>query len=1303
MRIFIDYLITIQSDNTVNIVCDGDLKIGGKIDTEQMELAVSYIDALQDNVLAQKAAFQNFGKRLFGALFAEPIGGHFREQAWRKLLADSSHNTYIRIFINFQPGVHPTILSIPWEFLYYPEQDLFLGTHPRITISYSYDLWNIGSRKKHSISDQPLRVLFVHTHPKDLDGIGVIPVKNAIDELKKSNTSVSIKELKNPDLPSLRNAIEEYKPHVFHFLGHGEYQDNTGLFALLDHENNALWYDAQSFGDLFTGWHPNLVILHSCQSGSVSNYAPFSSGAEWLYKQNVPAVVGMRFPFSQGFGWTFVQEFYSSLANNDPIDLAVQLGRRALSQESLSGGSHINRDFGVPLVWMQPGFSFIFAEENKKTISSGQQLIHPKQESNDIVRNLTGQGFDLSDLVGTAKHIKKQGYLNRLRENVGYIRMSKIFPEKSDGMPLEDIYTPLPVNLTLGIEIKDKKVENWWITPSKDIANTISGKWDAQNKQSDSSVIDVIVGKTQGIIEGVAEDNSYERDRPLVLAPLWSDQIIEKYYILEAIDTVATFDRLVLLGAPGSGKSTFAKYLALSLIAPQLIPPVPDMKANRLQNWPHGLFTPIYVELRDFVLSSHYPKDLDDNVNADHFWDYVKDKFLKGDDEYAPALLDDLVHGRGIIILDGLDEVPIPLNIEAAEQKRRKQLKSLTRSLSTRFRSSRILITSRPHAYAGWKLDDFQTVTLVPLETEHKFRLATTLYAQAKDVSNLNAAQQQARALLDALDNVPISLTDRPLFITLLAILFLDNLLSGKKGLPTKRGALIDEHVRLLLGRWTESRRQEKSLLQHLGCTEAQLYEGLEKIAFRIQSKGGAGNDAPLIDLEIILGELFELGTHVNPHEVLAYMSQAAGILISPYQGAYKFAHRMFQEYLAASYLSRNQDFQAIKNLIENNFVIWREVGILIGDILSESKRRTQLWSLVDFLVGNIDDEDWHSVWLAARLLVDQQMYLDQQAPSQRDTQKRLKNKLKKLISIPQMLRPLERIEIGESLGVIGDDRPGVGVLSSGLPDIQWCVIPAGKFYMGTSPEQIELIQKEPWASGWLFEREIPGFELEIRSFSISKYPITQSQFKAFIDADDGYFNDQWWSTEGLKWRDKVDPNTQSHNLPPNSPRIEVRWHEARAFCDWLGNKLNKKIRIPTEPEWEKAARGNDNRIFPWGNKFISDFVNFSGVGIGRPSPVGCLIFENTPWGDDGPWDMVGNTWEWCTTICEKQAGIKYPYPYAPDDGREELEKPDEYMRILRGGCYSNSPFFVRVSYRGRDKPSVRLPYEGFRIVMELE
>src|SRR5690606_28419137 len=108
---------------------------------------------------------------------------------------------------------------------------------------------------------------------------------------------------------------------------------------------------------------------------------------------------------------------------------------------------------------------------------------------------------------------------------------------------------------------------------------------------------------------------------------------------------------------------------------------------------------------------------------------------------------------------------------------------------------------------------------------------------------------------MEELEEVPNSLTDRPLFIHLLAILYLENEKRGGKGLPTKRGTLIQDTIELLLGRWTEPRLKEDSLLVQLNCTEQQLYERLENIAYKIHSKGRTSDEAPAIDLEIILVE----------------------------------------------------------------------------------------------------------------------------------------------------------------------------------------------------------------------------------------------------------------------------------------------------------------------------------------------------------------------------------------------------------------------------------------------------------------
>lgn len=1306
---FIEYSLTIQSDNVVRATSNGSHAQNGKLDLDKIELSKEYNNAANENVLKKRSGFQKFGGCLFNALFAEPIEGHFREQAWRKMEEDDLQETCIRIHIIFQGGVSPIVSSLPWEFLYYPEKETFLGSHPKLTLSYGYFGDQTIPHERYCEDDLPLRILFVHTHPTDLDGIGVFPVRSGIQSL--INLDYEFIEIENKSISTLREAIDKYRPHVFHFLGHGQFEKESGEFALLGKESKALWYDSQSFNEFFRSWRPNLIVLQCCQSGDESNLISFTGGAAWLARNYVPAIIAMRYPFTQGTGWIFFTSMYKAIAEHQSIDVAVQLGRRALAMPEDSQ-DHSQREFGAPVLWRRPGFTYLFDHPkvhigNKIDSANG---IDDGLEDSFNVKLITDRGFQLNALSGSRQN-QAQGYLNLLRERVGFLKMSQVAPDQPDGIPLEHLYTPSPTNLVLNIEIIDQKVKEWSVQDKSHIGDnylSLICSSSIENSMFDNSVINLLIDKTQLLIDGKSTDNSYERKRPLILAPLWADQSIKDFYTLEAIDIVSAVDRLVILGDPGSGKSTFAKYLALSLLGPQLLPLPKNLSLSGLKNWPHGLFVPIYVELRQFVLSKYFP-ELGEPATAKHFWEYVKNDLLSEFPGFVDILLADLTEGRALIILDGLDEVPVPLDVQDAENKRRKQLKTLAQSLHTRYRSSRIVITSRPYAYEGWKLDGFMSVTLTPLGMEQKHQLVSSLYLQASEVKDSEEAQDLASRLLVALETIPSSLTVRPLFLTLLAILFLENERNGLEGLPRKRGSLIHENIKLLLGRWTESRRSGKSLMQQLGCTEKQLYERLESIAFKIQSKGQQkGEEPPIIDLEIILVELFQLGVGVNPHQVLAYMSQTAGILVSPYQRGYRFAHNMFQEFMAASYLSNKRQNDTIRYLIENQFSTWREVGLLIGDLLSEKNEMSQLWSLLDSLLDEhlpvnpgSGDPRWYSVWLAARIVVEQEMYSSVQTPSKRGTIFRLKGWIRLLLRTFGALNSVERVEVGRALGVIGDNRPGVGLQENGIPDIEWCVIPAGEFLMGIKPEHIRNIKKQPWATGWNFTRETPHFSMTLPKYNISRYPITQKQFQAFVNADDGYVNNRWWTADGLLCRENsVPPPASSLD---NSPQVEVRWYEAIAFCNWLSHKLGYKVRLPTEPEWEKAARGNDGRIFPWGDVFDSNFCNVGETGIGFPSPVGCFPLKNTAWGEDTPLDMTGNIWEWCTTICEKLDGGKYPYPYDASDGREDLSLPGEYLRVVRGGCFSNKPIYVQVTYRGRDKPDVKLPYEGFRVVRDTE
>ncbi len=164
---------------------------------------------------------------------------------------------------------------------------------------------------------------------------------------------------------------------------------------------------------------------------------------------------------------------------------------------------------------------------------------------------------------------------------------------------------------------------------------------------------------------------------------------------------------------------------------------------------------------------------------------------------------------------------------------------------------------------------------------------------------------------------------------------------------------------------------------------------------------------------------------------------------------------------------------------------------------------------------------------------------------------------------------------------------------------------------------------------------------------------------------------------------------------------VEVSWHDACAYCAWLSERTGRRYRLPSEAEWEKAARGmDDQRIYPWGDAWQADRCNHdrgetTEVGAYPPqSPLGCC-------------DMVGNAREWTTTIWgdnSHEAHSDYPYPWKRD-GRDPLgqgPQRDTRYRICRGGSYAEDPPRLRCSERDWVSPETRSPRTGFRVVMEI-
>ncbi len=208
---------------------------------------------------------------------------------------------------------------------------------------------------------------------------------------------------------------------------------------------------------------------------------------------------------------------------------------------------------------------------------------------------------------------------------------------------------------------------------------------------------------------------------------------------------------------------------------------------------------------------------------------------------------------------------------------------------------------------------------------------------------------------------------------------------------------------------------------------------------------------------------------------------------------------------------------------------------------------------------------------------------------------------------------------------------------------------------------------------------------VSVTSFNIAKYPITRSQYNAFLSAEDGYRNPLWWDDrlDARTWRQK-NPDIHFQNVIAGSdyPVSNVSWFEAVAFCKWLAYRFNSPspeltpmtITLPTEAQWLRAARGDSSRIYPWGGKFDSSRCNTKDSNIGRTTPVTQYITGASPF---GVMDMSGNVFEW---FLESHTG--------------------EDVRGVRGGSWKTDQVRAQLYYREDVPISNRVDNIGFRIVM---
>lgn len=208
-----------------------------------------------------------------------------------------------------------------------------------------------------------------------------------------------------------------------------------------------------------------------------------------------------------------------------------------------------------------------------------------------------------------------------------------------------------------------------------------------------------------------------------------------------------------------------------------------------------------------------------------------------------------------------------------------------------------------------------------------------------------------------------------------------------------------------------------------------------------------------------------------------------------------------------------------------------------------------------------------------------------------------------------------------------------------------------------------------------------------VDEFFISKYPVTNAQYTAFIEDMEGYANPKWWqfTDEARRWHDEHKSPRPSQFKGDERPRDNVNWYEAVAFCNWLSHRLFLPVTLPTEWEWIRAARGDDERLFPWGDKMDVERCNTSESKIKMTTSVTRFVKGVSPF---GVYDMVGNVWEWCLNT---------------ESHDTQLDCDSETRRAVQGGSYLGKAERAQISFGYYINPRTAFGNIGFRVMYSLK
>jgi formylglycine-generating enzyme required for sulfatase activity len=701
----------------------------------------------------------------------------------------------------------------------------------------------------------------------------------------------------------------------------------------------------------------------------------------------------------------------------------------------------------------------------------------------------------------------------------------------------------------------------------------------------------------------------------------------------ELRDGLRDYRRVALIGDPGAGKTTTLERLAYEYAS----------AAAEETDEPYTRPLPLFVRLGAYG-GGDFTQFLEESFGSLHLRDYLPK--------------------RVVLLLDGLNEMPPNYHAQIDEWLRKnpdvavivscRKLDYIERKLPLQRVDVQPLDLERIRLFMGNYLEDTEREILFWALAGHDARRVWAWYKeQVNDVTyrhffidenkpmSYYLPYPEERKLIDKLrygfseqQHLPdmLGVVTNPFLLQIVIEIYA---LSGEP--PSNKGDLFGRFVTLLM----EERGKIAERPERPWIDETLQKQALAALAYRMQRE----RTGTSVTVEFVLETFRQAAKTASPDHVL-YFAVSASILEQT--DSVRFSHQLLQEYFAAYEMGEDlrRGVPASKYFPSDEWWMptgWEETAVLLAGMERDCTK------VVEWLTPVQPD-------LAYKIAT------ESGADCAKDALQALYEPAEGARRSPYAVAEWGRLNHED------DQRPGVGLRPDRLPDIAWCDVPAGTFLYGDNKQPVKMPYR----------------------FKIAKYPVTMRQFQAFIDSGE-YEHLEWWG--GFPKDYQPQPMRSQNNPYHNHPRDSVSWYQAVAFTRWLDAKYRAvgsipsglELRLPTEHEWEYAARGTDGREYPWGDNYKVGYANldeqnqgFGSYFLNRTTAVGNYPQGKSPF---QVMDMSGLIWEWCLD----------EYAYSEADGAWNLAK---------GGSFEVPYDYSSASALFANQPYIVKKYFGFRVVL---